>query len=147
MEFSRQEYWSGLPFPTPGDLPNPEIKPTSLVSPLLEANSLPPSHLEWRRKWQSTPVLLPGKSHGQRSLVGYSLWGHKESDMTEQLHTFTAHSVVYLCECPMCPWEKCAFCYSWMKCFLDVNFIHLIESVGFFFLNLQLPYSCFTMLC
>ena len=39
----------------------------------------------WRRKWQSTPVLLPGKSHGQRSLVGYSLWGCKESDMTEQL--------------------------------------------------------------
>ena len=40
----------------------------------------------WRRKWQSTPVLLPGKSHGQRSLVGYSSWGHKESDTTEQLH-------------------------------------------------------------
>ena len=38
------------------------------------------------RKWQSTPVLLPGKSHGQRSLVGYSLWGRKESDMTERLH-------------------------------------------------------------
>ena len=35
MEFSRQEYWSGLPFPTPGDLPNPEIKPESLVSPAL----------------------------------------------------------------------------------------------------------------
>ena len=33
-----------------------------------------------------TPVLLPGKSHGWRSLLGYSLWGHKESDMTEQLH-------------------------------------------------------------
>ena len=38
----------------------------------------------WRRKWQVTPVLLPGKSHGQRSLVGYSLWGRKESDTTEQ---------------------------------------------------------------
>ena len=38
------------------------------------------------KKWQSTPVLLPGKSHGQRSLVGYSLWGHKESDTTERLH-------------------------------------------------------------
>ena len=31
----------------------------------------------WRRKWQPTPVFLPGKSHGQRSLVGYSPWGHK----------------------------------------------------------------------
>ena len=42
--------------------------------------------IPWRRKWQPTPVLLPGKSHGQRSLVGYSLWGHKESDTTERLH-------------------------------------------------------------
>ena len=42
--------------------------------------------IPWRRKWQSTPVLLPGKSHGQRSPVGYSPWGGKESNMTEQLH-------------------------------------------------------------
>ena len=33
----------------------------------------------WRRAWQPTPVLLPGESHGQRSLAGYSPWGHKES--------------------------------------------------------------------
>ena len=38
----------------------------------------------WRRKWQPTPVLLPGKSHGQRSLLGYSTWGCKESDMTKR---------------------------------------------------------------
>ena len=37
----------------------------------------------WRRKWQPTQVLLPGKSHGQRSLVGFHLWGHTESDTTE----------------------------------------------------------------
>ena len=43
----------------------------------------------WRRKWQSTPVLLPGKSHGQRSLVGsYSPWGCKESDTTERFHVY-----------------------------------------------------------
>ena len=42
--------------------------------------------IPWRRKWQSTPGLLPGKSHGQRNLVGYSPWGHKESDTTEPLH-------------------------------------------------------------
>ena len=36
-----------------------------------------------RRKWQPTPVFLPGRSHGQRSLPGYSPWGHKESDTTE----------------------------------------------------------------
>ena len=40
----------------------------------------------WRRKWQPTPVFLPGESHGQRSLVGYSLWGRKETHTTEQLH-------------------------------------------------------------
>ena len=39
-----------------------------------------------RRQWQPTPVLLPGESHGQGSLVGYSPRGHKESDRTERLH-------------------------------------------------------------
>ena len=38
------------------------------------------------RQWLPTPVLLPGKSHGRRSLVGCSPWGHKELDMTERLH-------------------------------------------------------------
>ena len=37
----------------------------------------------WRRKWQPTPVFLPGEPHGQRNLEGYSLWGRKESDTTE----------------------------------------------------------------
>ena len=42
--------------------------------------------MDWRRKWQPTPVFLLGGLHGQRSLVGYSPWGHEESDRTEQLH-------------------------------------------------------------
>ena len=37
----------------------------------------------WRRKWHPIPVFLPGESHGQRSLAGYSPWGHKESDTAE----------------------------------------------------------------
>ena len=41
MGFSRQEYWSGLPCPSPGDLPKPGIKPASPVSPALQADSLP----------------------------------------------------------------------------------------------------------
>ena len=45
------------------------------------------------KKWQPTPVLLPGKSYGLRSLVGYSPWGRKESDTTERLH-FTSLSKV-----------------------------------------------------
>ena len=39
MGFSRQEYWSGLPLPSPGDLPDPGLKPVSLVSPLAESNN------------------------------------------------------------------------------------------------------------
>ena len=143
MKFSRQEYWSGLPFPSPGDLLDPGIKPGS---PALQADSLPseppgkplqkrllvPSarsvvdscilwivkeHLgfpsgtsgkeptwqsrickrlrfdpwvgkiPWGRTWQPTPVILPGESHGQRSLVGCSPWGCKESPVTEHLHS------------------------------------------------------------
>ena len=41
--------------------------------------------IPWRRKWQPTPVILPGKSHGQRSLEGNSPWGHIESDTAERL--------------------------------------------------------------
>ena len=39
--------------------------------------------MHWRRKWQPTPVFLPGESQGQRSLVGRRLWGHIELDVTE----------------------------------------------------------------
>ena len=45
-----------------------------------------PNTKSWRRQWHHTPVLLPGKSHGRRSLVGCSPWGREESDTTEQLH-------------------------------------------------------------
>ena len=44
-----------------------------------------PGKIPWRRKWKPTSVFLPGESHGQ-SLEGYSLWGHKESDTTEELN-------------------------------------------------------------
>ena len=43
--------------------------------------------IPWRRKWQPTPVFLPGKSHRERSLAGYSSWGHKESDVTWHART------------------------------------------------------------
>ena len=43
----------------------------------------PVRKISWRRAWQPTAVFLSGKSHGQRSLVCYSPWGHKELDMTE----------------------------------------------------------------
>ena len=60
MEFSRQEYWSGLPFPSPGDLPNPGIEPRS---PALQADALPsepPGKLEhfWGGIWKLLSFLL-----------------------------------------------------------------------------------------
>ena len=70
----------------------------------------------WRRKWQPTPILLPGKSHGWRSLVGYNPWGCKESDTTEWLHFLScflsfllssqfSHSTPY----PFSQIEECLF--------------------------------------
>ena len=66
MVFSRQEYWSGLPCPSPGDLPNPGIVPRF---PELQEDFLPLS------KWQPTPVFLTGEFQGQRSLADYSPMG------------------------------------------------------------------------
>ena len=48
--------------------------------------------IPWRRKWQPTPVFLPGESHGQKSLAGYNAWGCKESDTIEA----TEHTFIYL---------------------------------------------------
>ena len=94
VEFSRQEYWTTLPFPSLGDLSNPGIEPTSLASPALagrfltnctnwEALNTEDLEINRRRQWRSTPVFLPGESQGQRSLVGCCLWGRKESDTIE----------------------------------------------------------------
>ena len=56
-------------------------------------------------KWQPTPVFLPGKSYGQKSLVGYSPWGHKELDMNERLSTSQVNGrfdcLYILCACTM----------------------------------------------
>ena len=51
------------------------------LTPWKESYDQPRQH--WRRKWQPTPVFLPGESQGQGNLVGCRLWGHTESDMTE----------------------------------------------------------------
>ena len=52
--------------------------------------------IPWRRKWQPTPVFLPGESHGWRALVGYSPWGRKKSDTTERLHFTSPYLQVIL---------------------------------------------------
>ena len=52
--------------------------------------------IPWQRKWQPTLVLLPGKFQGQRSLGGYSPWGHKETDTTD--HTRAHTHYIYIAE-------------------------------------------------
>ena len=71
MGFPRQEFWSRLPFPSPGDLPDPGIEPASLTSPALRGRFFI-SCTTWKLPW--------------RSLVGCSPWGREESDTTEQLY-------------------------------------------------------------
>ena len=82
--------------------------------------------IPWRRTWQPTPVILPGKFHGQRSLAGYSPWGRKESDMTERAHLHTnaalttgppgspAASLFWPLRvaCCLC-WSECSFLFPW----------------------------------
>ena len=64
--------------------------------------------IPWRRKWQPTPVFLPGKSHGLRSLVGYSPRGRKESDTTERLH-FHFHTSIDKNHVIQVTWRLCDF--------------------------------------
>ena len=52
--------------------------------------------IPWRREWQPTPVFLPRELHGQRSLVGYSPWHCKESDMTKQLSTHVIYVYIQI---------------------------------------------------
>ena len=68
--------------------PNPEtIESTRLIETKKQFLMAPEgSTCSWRRQRHSTPVLLPGKSHGRRILVGCSPWGHEETDTTERTH-------------------------------------------------------------
>ena len=71
----------------------------SIPAYLLLEQSLTHSDYMWRRKWQPTPVFLPGESHGWRSLVGYSPQGRKEPDTTERLHFHLGSLVAQTVKC------------------------------------------------
>ena len=66
----------------------------SIVLKPFFANFESSSWSSWRRQWHPTPVLLPEKSHGRRSLVGCSPWGNYESDMTKWLHFYFSLSCI-----------------------------------------------------
>ena len=72
--------------------------------------------MSWRRQWHPTPVLLPGKSHGRRSLVGCRPWGREESDTTERLYFHFSLSCIgegngnpLQCSCPENPRDRGAW--------------------------------------
>ena len=123
MELPSQEYQSGLPFPSPGDLPDPRIDP---ISPTLQAGSLLLSYqgfqafivaqlvknplqygrpgfdscvgkTPWRKEWLPTPVFWPGELHGL-----HSSWGRKESDTTEQLSLSVSKQISIFGICALC---------------------------------------------
>ena len=94
VEFSRWEQWVAVP--SSGDTPDSRVEPVSLAlagrfftpsgtweAPLelkwlsKQARTSIKKYPSWRRKWQPTSIFLPGKSHGERSLTGYSPWVHK----------------------------------------------------------------------
>ena len=75
---SAQIYNSGFPSGSDGKESANNAGDLDLIHPWVKK-------IPWRRAWQPTPVFLSGKIHGQRSLAGYSPWGHKESDTTEHL--------------------------------------------------------------
>ena len=77
--------------------------------------------ISWRRKWQPTPVFLPGESHGRRSLVGHSPWGCKGSDRTEWLHTHRAFHLVF---------HRYFFLYYSSDSFFKYNFSSLNLSLA-----------------
>ena len=82
----------------------------------------------WRRKCQPTSILFPGKSHGQRSVVGYSPWDHKESETTEQLHFNSLH---------LCFMRKTGCCRVYLLSHLKIVFFYLCFSCSlpFFFVG------------
>ena len=90
----------------------------------------------WRRAWQPSPVFFPGESHGQRSLVGYSPWGRKESDMTKgTLASVYIHTVICCC------WSLNSKCNS--------HFLHLYSPVltisGFYIIFVYRWFPTFTI--
>ena len=117
--------------------------------------------IPWGKEWHPTPIFLPGESHGQRSLAGYSPWGRKESDMTERL-TLTQAAIIagnLYCACRHDDFHIKSYlfcCISTVTCRHRrsmVAFVHLqpfnwsckSETIGLLFFKLSILYrSCYT---
>ena len=153
--FSRQEYWSGLPYPPPGDLLDPGIEPASLMSPVLAGGFFTTGaiwiahftyssvYMFWRRKWQPTPVFFPEESCGQRSLEGHSLKGRKSRTRLSNYTKTTATTasvcanlklLMYPSSCmsPLVTINLFSICGSILFLFCKWVYLHLSLSFLFF---------------
>ena len=150
----RQGYRSGLPFPTPGDLPTPGMESTSLMSPALAGVSLilvPLTEkamatslslftfMHWRRKWQPTPVFLPGESQGWGSLVGCRLGGAQSRTRLNRLSSSSSSAtqvkIHYFFQIYVAILE-----YSWPLNNKDLNFTGLLFICEFLSMNAVLEF-------
>ena len=117
----------------------PLEKETAIHSSILacKETAIHSSILAWRRKQQSTPVFLPGESHGQRSLVGYSPWGHKRVG-----HNWpTEHAFIYVYVCVSIYIYVCVYIYIIYKVlheiissiilYLHTNYIQVLYDILF----------------
>ena len=117
--------------------------------------------IRWSRKWQPTPVFLPGESHGQRSLVGYSPWCLKESDMMSTCAYNSFHFSVALLSRVVCFSDNVNTCHPLDKCCALALFLQ-IKKLGFRVIklvadhtsgakfgphHLALPHPKYTTLC
>ena len=82
--------------------------------------------IPWRRECLPTPVFLPGEFHRQRSLVGYSLWGHKESDLTERL-TLSLWSKIPYTVLPLDQWFANSKTYA--QVMMPLTFIYFSVEI------------------
>ena len=95
--------------------------------------------IPWRRKWQSTPALLPGKFHGWRSLIGYSPWGRKESDTTEQLQQpMLLNTELFFTNFNVKHTQKS---HSTMTFFFQLSYLFFIFFYFILFLNFTILYQ------
>ena len=116
-EFSIPKQMGGLPWGVSGKEPACQCR-RSRFSPGVEK-------IPGRMQWQPTPVFLPGKSHGRRSLEGYTPRGHKESDVTEQLNNnpmgWTSRWAVLSSTHLIWLWKPCSWTDSVIIKLLDIE--------------------------